>query len=122
MRCDCVRHNSADQRTRGRGEVVGFTTAGAASQTQRAGKERALVPTETRRDRGVARQRVCWRSVGKRPGIPELIDKPLAEPWAPPSEAQPLICGGSKGCPCLSCEKRRRSQKFACASRAGRNE
>ncbi|RNF05447.1 hypothetical protein TraAM80_04548 [Trypanosoma rangeli] len=122
MRGDSVWRSSVDHTTWEHGQVGGFTAPSAAPRIRCAGQERALVTTKANRDRGVPRQQVCWQSVGKRPGIPEVIDGPLTEPWVPPSEAQLLICSRSKGCPCLSCEKRRRCQKFGCVPRMGRSQ
>ncbi|KEG11451.1 hypothetical protein DQ04_02611100 [Trypanosoma grayi] len=105
----CIRCGSKDHATREH-DKERFTRDSAAQNSRRPNPERELSCTQGHRTSNAVQQRVCWRSVGTRPGIPEVIDKPLREPWVEPCEPLQLICRESTRCPCLSGEIKRKKQ------------
>lgn len=69
---------------------------------------------------GKIQHAVCWKSVGRRPGIPDVVEKPLNDRWNAPDVDDPWFCNRHVNCPCMKCEKKKMKLALDALRRAGK--
>ncbi|CUF11090.1 Hypothetical protein, putative [Bodo saltans] len=116
MSAVCIRCGSKEHSTRDHdeGKVAGLPAA-----PKKPPPKKAPISAEQLRT-GKIQHAVCWKSGGRRPGIPDIIEKPLNDRWATPGVDDPWFCNRHVTCPCLKCEKKRAKLALDALRRAGK--
>mmetsp|Transcript_71873 Transcript_71873/g.83534 ORF Transcript_71873/g.83534 Transcript_71873/m.83534 type:complete len:119 (-) Transcript_71873:78-434(-) len=110
----CIRCGSKEHSTRDHDEGK---VAGLAPVKKAAPKK---PPPPPKNPTGIIQHKTCWASVGRRPGIPDILDKPLGDRWLSPAMDDPWFCQRHVDCPCLKCENKRKKLALEALRRQGK--
>ena len=110
----CIRCGSKEHSTRDHDEGK---IAGLAPVKKPPPKKAAPPPNPT----GKVKHKVCWSAPLRRPGIPDIIEKPLRDRWEAPNVSDPfLTCKMHVNCPCLKCELKKKKLALEALRRQGK--
>jgi hypothetical protein len=114
MSAVCIRCGSKEHSTRDHDEGK---VAGLAAPKKPPPKKAAPPPQNAS---GTIQHAVCWKSIGRRPGIPDIVDKPLYDRWSTPAVDDPWFCNRHANCPCMKCEKKKAKLALEALRRQGK--
>lgn len=114
MAAVCIRCGSKEHSTRDHdeGKVAGLPPAPKKSKPKKEPVSDAS---------GKIKHKTCWASVGRRPGIPDIVEKPLIDRWTTPPMDDPWFCKRSVDCDCVKCDKKREKLRLAALRRLGKD-
>jgi len=118
----CIRCLSKDHTTRDHDEGK---VGGVAAKSVAPAVKRAVTPTLGSAKRKVAeykplQHQSCWKTTVRRPGIPEMIDKPLRDDWRERKHMDENTPHEHLACSCKTCEQKRKKKELEYLRRTGK--